>query len=84
MGAKGFVDVEWPIVVVYGEGVVDVGLEVEFRLIGGKADGVGVMRRRIRVEVVEFFGFLHTSKAFSSMLFHITLFSSPSLLSLSC
>ena len=39
-------DVIRPIVVVYGEGVMEVGLRVEFRLIGGKAEGVGVMRRK--------------------------------------
>ena len=38
-----------PIVVVYGEGVMEVGLGVEFELIGGKAEGVGVIRRRRRV-----------------------------------
>ena len=37
-----------PIVVVYGEGVVEVGIGVEFTLIGGKAEGVGVMRTRRR------------------------------------
>ena len=51
VGGGGFLDVGQPIVVVYGEGVVEVGLGVEFGLIsskverGGKAKGVGVMRR---------------------------------------
>ena len=49
------------IVAVYGEGVVVVGLVFEFGIIGAKAEGVGVMRRRRRVVV-----FLHTSKAVSS------------------
>ena len=39
-------DVGQPIVVVYGEGVVEVGLGVEFGLISGKAEEMGVMRRR--------------------------------------
>ena len=42
-------DVSQRIVVVYREGVVEVGLGVEFRLINDKAEGVGVMRRRRRV-----------------------------------
>ena len=42
-------DVSRPIIVVYGKGVVEVGLGVEFGLTGGKAKGVGVMRRRRRV-----------------------------------
>ena len=49
VGGRGFVDVSRPIVVVYQQGVVEVGLGVEFRLISGKAEGVGVMRRRRRV-----------------------------------
>ena len=55
VGSKGFVDVDRPIIVVYGEGVVEVELGVEFRLISGKAErdgkakGVGVMRRRRRI-----------------------------------
>ena len=44
----GFMDVNRPIIVVYKEGVVEVGLGVEFGLIGG-VEGVGVMRRRRRV-----------------------------------
>ena len=39
-------DVGQPIVVVYGEAVVEVGLRVEFGIIGGKTKGLGVMRRR--------------------------------------
>ena len=46
VGGRGFVDVSRPIVVVYGEGTVEVGLGLEFELIGGKVEGVGVMRRR--------------------------------------
>ena len=42
-------DVSQPITVVYGEGIVEVGFGVEFELLGGKAEGVGVMRRRRRV-----------------------------------
>ena len=42
-------DVGQPIVVVHEERVMDVGLGVKFRLIGGKVEGVGVMRRRRRV-----------------------------------
>ena len=49
VGCRGFVDVDQPIVVVYIEGVVEVGIGVEFTLIGGKAEGVGVIRRRRRV-----------------------------------
>ena len=60
-------DVDRPIVVVYEEGVVEVGLRVEFRLIGGKAEGVRVMRRRRRVSGGGGSGsFLHTFKAFWS------------------
>ena len=46
VGVGVFMDVSRPIVVVYGEGTVEVGLGLEFELIGGKVEGVGVMRRR--------------------------------------
>ena len=49
VGGKGFVDVSRPTVVVYREGIVEMGLIVEFGLIGGKVKWVGVMRRRRRV-----------------------------------
>ena len=39
-------DVGQPSIVVYKEAVVEVGLGIEFGLIGGKAEGVGVMRRK--------------------------------------
>ena len=39
-------DVSSPIVVVYEEGVVEVGLEVYFGCNSGKVEGVRVMRRR--------------------------------------
>ena len=37
VGGKGFVNVDQPIIIVY-EGVTEVGLGVEFRLIGGNAE----------------------------------------------
>ena len=46
VGGRGFVDVSRPIAVVYREGVVEMGLGVELEPIGGKPEGVGVMRRR--------------------------------------
>ena len=45
VSSGGFVDVSRPIVAVYGEVVVEVGLGVELRFINGKVEGVGVMRR---------------------------------------